>query len=247
MTPLSSLMYVAWTAAVLLSMGGCTAGPDQYVHQRERMVESQIVARGISDRETLRAMRIVPRHRFVPVDLVTDAYADSPLPIGGGQTISQPYMVAAMTELVRPKAGDRVLEVGTGSGYQAAVLASIVDSVYTIEILPALAEMARDRLYALGYTNVVSRCGDGYLGWPDHAPFDAILISAAAEEIPAPLIAQLKEGGRLVMPVGSPYDVQTLVVGEKKNGVFTRREVMPVKFVPLQRNAQDADQSREEK
>ena len=228
-------------------MAGCTPGPDQYVHQRERMVESQIVARGISDRETLRAMLSVPRHRFVPVDLVTDAYADAPLPIGGGQTISQPYMVAAMTELVRPRGGDRVLEVGTGSGYQAAVLASIVDSVYTIEILPALAEMARDRLYALGYTNVVSRCGDGYLGWPDHAPFDAILISAAAEDIPAPLIAQLKEGGRLEMPVGSPYDVQTLVVGEKKNGVFTRREVMPVKFVPLQRNAQEADQNRDEK
>jgi protein-L-isoaspartate(D-aspartate) O-methyltransferase len=211
------------------------------------MVETQIVSRGIIDQGTLKAMRTVPRHRFIPVDLISEAYADSPLPIGGGQTISQPYMVAAMTELVHPLPGHRVLEIGTGSGYQAAVLASIVDTVYTIEILPALAEMARDRLYALGYSNVVARCGDGYLGWPDHAPFDAIVISAAAEEIPAPLIAQLKEGGRLVMPVGSPYDVQTLVVGEKKNGVFIRREVMPVRFVPLQRNAPDTNQSRDMK
>lgn len=241
----SKLLQVAGVAVTLTLMAGCSPAPDAYVRQREQMVQSQIVSRGVTDEGTLRAMRQVPRHRFVPVDEVSNAYADTPLPIGGGQTISQPYMVAAMTELVRARAGQRVLEVGTGSGYQAAVLATIVDTVFTVEILPALADMARDRLYALGYTNVVTRSGDGYLGWPEHAPFDAIVITAAAEEIPAPLIAQLKEGGRLVIPVGSPYDVQTLVVGEKRNGEFLRREVMPVRFVPMQRNASGDDQHRD--
>ncbi len=240
------LSIVHWLTgiAVMLSVTpGCSPSPDTYVQQREEMVRLQIVSRGVTDEATLRAMRTVPRHRFVPVDEVSNAYADTPLPIGGGQTISQPYMVAAMTELVQARPGQRILEVGTGSGYQAAVLASIVDTVYTIEILPALADMARDRLFARGYRNVVTRSGDGYLGWPEHAPFDAIVITAAAEEIPAPLIAQLKEGGRLVIPVGSPYDVQTLVVGEKRNGELIRREVMPVRFVPLQRNATGTDQN----
>lgn len=232
-------------AVMLTLFASCSPTPDSYVQQREQMVQLQIVSRGVTDEATLRAMRTVPRHRFVPVDEVGNAYADTPLPIGGGQTISQPYMVAAMTELVQARPGQRILEVGTGSGYQAAVLAAIVDTVYTIEILPALADMARDRLFALGYRNVVTRCGDGYLGWPEHAPFDGIVITAAAEDIPAPLIAQLKEGGRLVMPVGSPYDVQTLVVGEKHNGELTRREVMPVRFVPLQRNATGDDQNRD--
>jgi protein-L-isoaspartate(D-aspartate) O-methyltransferase len=239
------LRQLTGLGAMLTFMVGCSPSPDSYVQQRELMVQQQIVTRGVSDEETLRAMRTVPRHRFVPVDEINNAYADTPLPIGGGQTISQPYMVAAMTELVQARRGQRILEVGTGSGYQAAVLASIVDTVYTIEILPALADMARDRLFALGYRNVVTRCGDGYLGWPDHAPFDAIVITAAAEEIPAPLIAQLKEGGRLVIPVGSPYDVQTLVVGEKHNGALVRREVMPVRFVPLQRNAPGEDQNQD--
>jgi protein-L-isoaspartate(D-aspartate) O-methyltransferase len=238
-----TLLFVTGFTVIQVCLTGCSSTPDDaYVQQREQMVQAQIASRGVSDEATLRAMRAVPRHRFVPVDEVANAYADTPLPIGGGQTISQPYMVAAMTELVNARPGQRVLEVGTGTGYQAAVLACIVDTVYTIEILPALADMARDRLFALGYRNVVTRCGDGYLGWPEHAPFDAIVITAAAEEIPAPLIAQLKEGGRLVMPVGSPYDVQTLVLGEKRNGAFTHREVMPVRFVPLQRNAPAEDQ-----
>jgi protein-L-isoaspartate(D-aspartate) O-methyltransferase len=247
MINLPRTLHVTEVAVILTLMTGCSPAPDEYVRQREQMVQSQIMSRGVTDEGTLQAMRQVPRHRFVPVDEVRNAYADTPLPIGGGQTISQPYMVAAMTELVHARKGQRVLEVGTGSGYQAAVLATIVDTVYTIEILPALAEMARDRLYALGYTNVVTRSGDGYLGWPEHAPFDGIVITAAAEEIPAPLIAQLKEGGRLVIPVGSPYDVQTLVVGEKRDGRFTRREVMPVRFVPMQRNALDDDQTTDGK
>ena len=242
---LSSVRQLTRVTVMLTLISGCSPSPDSYVQQREQMVQLQIVSRGVTDEGTLRAMRTVPRHRFVPVDEVSNAYADTPLPIGGGQTISQPYMVAAMTELVQARPGQRILEVGTGSGYQAAVLASIVDTVYTIEILPALADMARDRLFGLGYRNVVTRCGDGYLGWPEHAPFDAIVITAAAEEIPAPLIAQLKEGGRLVIPVGSPYDVQTLVVGEKRNGELVRREVMPVRFVPLQRNAAGDDQDRD--
>jgi protein-L-isoaspartate(D-aspartate) O-methyltransferase len=233
-------------SVMIFLVAACSPTPDEYVRQREVMVQTQIVTRGVVDEGVLRAMRSVPRHRFVPVDEVRNAYADTPLPIGGGQTISQPYMVAAMTELAGVRTGQRVLEVGTGSGYQAAVLALIADTVYTVEILPALADMARDRLYALGYTNVVTRCGDGYLGWPEQAPFDAILITAAAEDIPAPLIAQLKEGGRLVIPVGSPYDVQTLVVGEKHRGQFVRREVMPVRFVPMQRNAPDAGKVRDE-
>jgi protein-L-isoaspartate(D-aspartate) O-methyltransferase len=237
------VLSLTGVAVIQFVMTGCSSTPDDaYVQQREQMVQMQIVSRGVADEGTLHAMRTVPRHRFVPVDEVSNAYADTPLPIGGGQTISQPYMVAAMTELVGAMPGQRVLEVGTGSGYQAAVLASIVDTVFTIEILPALADMARDRLFALGYRNVVTRCGDGYLGWPEHAPFDAIVITAAAEEIPAPLVAQLREGGKLVIPVGSPYDIQTLVLGQKLNGQFTRREVMPVRFVPLQRNAPAVNQ-----
>lgn len=238
-------LHVAGFAGTIVLAAGCSPLPDEYAGQRDAMVQTQIVSRGVVDEGVLRAMRGVPRHRFVPVDEVRNAYADTPLPIGGGQTISQPYMVAAMTELAGVRKGQRVLEVGTGSGYQAAVLAFIADTVYTVEILPALADMARDRLYALGFTNVVTRCADGYLGWPEHAPFDAIVITAAAEEIPAPLIAQLKEGGRLVIPVGSPYDVQTLVVGEKRNGQFVRREVMPVRFVPMLRNAPDSGEVRD--
>jgi protein-L-isoaspartate(D-aspartate) O-methyltransferase len=243
MGTLRKLSVFVLAAMVQLWMDGCSsASDDAYLQQREQMVQTQIIGRGIHDEATVRAMKRVPRHRFVPVDEISNAYADAPLPIGGGQTISQPYIVAAMTSLLDLRPGQRVLEVGTGSGYQAAVLASIVDTVYTIEILPALADMARDRLFALGYRNVVTRAGDGYLGWPEHAPFDAIVITAAAEEIPAPLIAQLRDGGKLVMPVGSPYDVQNLVLGEKHNGQFSRREVMPVRFVPLQRNAPSEEQ-----
>ena len=181
-------------------------------------------------------MRSVPRHLFVPEDRRRQAYEDHPLPIGYGQTISQPYIVAYMTELIEPRASHRVLEIGTGSGYQAAVLAEIVDSVYTIEIVPELAESAAERLDRLGYDNVRVRQADGYFGWEEHAPFDAIVVTAAAEHIPPPLVAQLKDGGRMVIPVGSPFRTQTLMLVEKgRRGRVTTKSLAPVRFVPFRR------------
>ncbi len=217
---------------VFLFLGArCEEEPSQLA--REEMVKTQIVARDVRDTATLRAMRTVPRHEFVPRELVRRAYDDSPLPIGYDQTISQPYIVAFMTELIGPRKGQRVLEVGTGSGYQAAVLAEIVDSVYTIELIGELADEASARLKRLGYRNIAVRQGDGYLGWPEHSPFDAILVTAAAEEVPQPLIEQLKEGGTMVIPVGSMREVQSLTVVKKgPHGVVTR-SVLPVMFVPL--------------
>ncbi len=200
---------------------------------REQMVRTQIIARGIADEPTIRAMRAVPRHLFVPRELAQRAYDDSPLPIGYDQTISQPYIVAFMTEQINPRKGKRVLEIGTGSGYQAAVLAEIVDSVFTIELIQELAETATARLKQLGYRNVVVRQGDGYLGWPEHAPFDAILVTAAAEEIPQPLVDQLKEGGMMVIPVGPVREVQSLTVVKKHAAGVVTETVLPVKFVPL--------------
>jgi protein-L-isoaspartate(D-aspartate) O-methyltransferase len=197
------------------------------------MVEDQIVARGVQDTLTVRAMRTVPRHEFVPPEWRTEAYADHPLPIGYDQTISQPYIVAFMTELIQPRGNQRVLEIGTGSGYQAAVLAEIVDSVYTIELIPELAAASADRLKRLGYRNVVVRQGDGYAGWPEYAPFDAILVTAAADDIPRPLIEQLKDGGMLVIPVGSEGSVQELTVVTKRGKEIEIRRVLPVRFVPL--------------
>jgi protein-L-isoaspartate(D-aspartate) O-methyltransferase len=202
---------------------------------RRKMVEDQIAVRGVTDQNVLRAMQTVPRHQFVPSGQVPHAYEDRPLPIGYDQTISQPYIVAFMTEILNLRKHDRVLEVGTGSGYQAAVLAEIVDSVFTIEIVSPLAESARRRLSALGYNNVVVREGDGYNGWPDHAPFDAIMVTAAAEQIPQPLIDQLKEGGRMIIPAGGVGEVQELVLVEKRRGEVTFRNVLPVRFVPLVR------------
>jgi protein-L-isoaspartate(D-aspartate) O-methyltransferase len=203
--------------------------------QRERMVERQIADRGIDDPATLRAMGRVPRHLFVPDGRRGRAYEDTPLPIGYGQTISQPYMVAYMTEIIRPVTGQRVLEIGTGSGYQAAVLAEIVDSVYTIEIIPELHRSSAARLATLGYENVRMRNADGYHGWEDAAPFDAIVVTAAAEHIPPPLIRQLKDGGRMVIPVGSPFFVQTLMLVERNGDSYTTRSLMPVRFVPFTR------------
>ncbi len=203
---------------------------------RELMVREQIVERGIQDPEVLRAMRTVPRHLFVPLGEAGRAYDDHPLPIGYDQTISQPYIVALMTELLRPRKGQTVLEVGTGSGYQAAVLAEIVDTVFTIEIVGPLAAEATERLRRLNYTNVVVRHGDGYAGWQEHAPFDGIIVTAAPEEIPQPLIDQLKEGGRMVIPTGEAWAVQTLTLVEKKDGQIVRRGVAPVRFVPLTRD-----------
>lgn len=207
-----------------------------YEKQRERMVKTQMEARGINDRSTLRALRKVPRHLFVPDQHVSSAYDDSPLPIGYGQTISQPYIVAYMTEVIRPAANQRVLEVGTGSGYQAAVLAEIIDSVYTIEIIKELAAAARSRLTKLGYQNTKVKNADGYYGWKEFAPFDAIVVTAASEHIPPPLIEQLKEGGKMIIPVGSPFMVQQLMLVEKTKGDKIRTtSLMPVRFVPFTR------------
>ena len=203
---------------------------------RDRMVQEQIAARGVSDPAVLRARRTVPRHRFVPDAPPELAYADRPLPIGHRQTISQPFIVAYMTELVRPDPTDRALEVGTGSGYQAAVLGEVVDSVYTIEIVPELAQTARQRLDSLGYDNVRVRTGDGYQGWPTRAPFDVIIVTAAPEEIPPPLIDQLADGGRMVIPVGPEGQTQQLMLITKDDGAVNRRRITPVRFVPFQRN-----------
>ncbi len=209
---------------------------DQYAIERNRMVNTQIIARGISDGGTLQAMRKVPRHLFVPSLYAREAYSDRPLPIGYNQTISQPFIVAYMTELVRPSGGKRALEIGTGSGYQAAVLAEIVDTVYTIEIVPELARESAARLELLGYRNIISKFGDGYTGWLEHAPFDIIIVTAAADHIPQPLKEQLAEGGRLVMPVGNPATVQELVLLFKRKGKITEQRLTPVRFVPLKRN-----------
>ena len=190
----------------------------------------------VYDARVLQAMRQTPRHRFVPPSQVPYAYEDRPLPIGYGQTISQPYIVAKMTELVEPKKGDRALEIGTGSGYQAAVLSLLVADVYTIEIIEPLGRAAQERLRSLGYRNIEMRVGDGYYGWPEKAPFDAIVVTAAANHVPPPLIEQLKPGGRMVIPVGNPFQTQTLVLvtkGHKGPRDIRVRNLMPVAFVPL--------------
>jgi len=203
---------------------------------RERLVAGHLIPQGISDSATLAAMRAVPRHEFVPPDQRPYAYHDTPLPIGHDQTISQPVVVALMTQLVRPRPGMRVLEVGTGSGYQAAVLAETGARVWTIEIFRVLAEEARGRLARLGYRGVTVRHGDGYAGWPEEAPFDAIVVTAGADSIPPALIEQLAPGGRLVMPVGDPRFDQELVLVEKDaGGRVASRRILPVRFVPLLR------------
>jgi len=209
-------------------------GPERYSKSREKMVREQIQARGVKDPSVLRAMRGVARHCFVSSDFLEQAYKDHPIPIGMGQTISQPYIVALMTELLRVKPSDRVLEVGTGSGYQSAVLSGLVSRVYTVEIYPSLAEEAGVRLASLGYKNVKIRQGDGYFGWNEYAPFDAIIVTAASSEIPPPLLRQLKPGGRMCIPVGGRYQVQQLMFIEKrKDGSISTRGVLPVRFVPL--------------
>jgi len=198
---------------------------------REKMVESQIKARGVKDPRVLSALLKVERHRFVPEKYLDSAYSDQPLPIGEGQTISQPYIVALMTELLELKANEKVLEIGTGSGYQAAVLAELAKEVYTIEIVEPLAYMGKKRLSELGYQNVIVKAGDGYLGWPEAAPFDAIIVTAAPDHIPAPLIDQLKEGGRMVVPVGSYAQELKKIV--KKSGKVETTNIIPVVFVPM--------------
>lgn len=207
-----------------------------YKQKRERMVINQIAKRGIKHVHTLDALRKVERHLFVSPGHKHMAYDDGPLPIGYGQTISQPYIVAYMTQIIEPKPNHKILEIGTGSGYQAAILAEIVDKVYTIEIIPELGKMASDRLRKLGYDNVKVIRADGYYGLEEHAPFDAIVVTAATEHIPPSLIQQLKEGGRMVIPVGSPFLVQTLMLVEKKGGKISTSSLMPVRFVPFTRS-----------
>jgi protein-L-isoaspartate(D-aspartate) O-methyltransferase len=214
---------------------------ESFRKQREEMVRTQLAgfewaSEAVRDPRVLEAFREIPRHHFVPAVLVPYAYEDRPLPIGYGQTISQPYIVAKMTELVAPGKGHRALEVGTGSGYQAAVLSRLVAEVYTIEIIEPLGAAARDRLAALGYRNVTVRVGDGYFGWKEKAPFDCIVVTAAANHIPPPLIEQLKPGGRMVIPVGNPFQTQQLVLvtkGSKGPHDLQVQELMPVMFVPL--------------
>jgi len=209
---------------------------DKYVAARNNMVKIQITDRGITNAATIKALRKVPRHLFVPKEYENDAYGDYPLPIGYSQTISQPYIVAYMTEIVRPAEKKKALEIGTGSGYQAAVLAEIVDTVYTIEIIPELASESSSRFKKLGYENIIGKSGDGYNGWPEHAPFDIIVVTAAANEIPKPLIDQLAENGRLVIPVGDPGTVQELMLLVKRNGKIEKSRLTFVRFVPFRRS-----------
>lgn len=211
-------------------------GQEDHATKRKLMVDTQIKARGIRDFATLHALLNVPRHEFVPENMKPRAYDDGPLPIGKGQTISQPYIVAFMTQALRLRPDHTVLEVGTGSGYQAAVLAKIVDSVFTIEIVKELAESAKERLVRLGYSNVVVRSGDGYNGWPEKAPFDAIMVTAGAEHIPQPLLDQLKVGGRMILPVGPHNAVRQLVLITKKKDRIVKKNLMAVRFVPFTRD-----------
>ncbi|RME43621.1 MAG: protein-L-isoaspartate(D-aspartate) O-methyltransferase [Chloroflexi bacterium] len=197
------------------------------------MVARQIAARGVSDPAVLRAMQAVPRHKFVPPELIDQAYADHPLPIGYGQTISQPYIVALMTEKLNIGPGDKVLEIGTGSGYQAAVLAEITDQVYSVEIIPQLAARAAKTLKETGYTTVQTLNADGYYGWEEHAPYDAIVVTAAPDHVPPPLIQQLKDGGRLVIPIGPPGGYQTLWQITKHGDKLETRNLGGVRFVPF--------------
>lgn len=210
----------------------CQVG-DNYEKARLKMVSDQIAGRGISDISTLRAMRKVPRHLFVPDNIKRNAYDDNPLPIGYNQTISQPFIVAWMTELSQPNKKKKALEIGTGSGYQAAVLAETVNMVYTIEIVTELARSSKSLLQKLGYTNIVAKEGDGYIGWEEFAPFDIIVVTAACDHIPQPLIDQLADNGRLIMPLGDPGDIQELILITRKKDRIDRQTISLVRFVPL--------------
>lgn len=206
-----------------------------FANSRQRMVERQIEARGLSDTRVLDAMLAVPRHEFVPEAYWPQAYQDHPLPIGYGQTISQPYIVAVMTDLVDLQPGERVLEIGTGSGYQAAILAQLTDQVYTIEIIPQLAERAQQTFNRLGYNRIVAKQGDGYWGWEEYAPFDAIIVTAAPDHVPQPLVNQLADGGKMVIPIGPPGGYQSLWLLERKGNEVLRYNWGGVRFVPLTR------------
>jgi len=244
LTGMENLSAIKRSAAYIFLAGflavNCCSRPDasnDFAEARSRMVKYQIEARGISDKDVLRAMSGVPRHLFVDSNLSSEAYRDMPLPIGRGQTISQPYIVALMTESLDLEKADRVLEIGTGSGYQAAVLAEIVDSVFTIEIIEELGVKARERLRDLGYGNIEVRIGDGYRGWPEKAPFDAIIVTCAPDDIPDPLIKQLADGGRMIIPVGESY--QQLILVRKEDDSLDKKSIAPVRFVPMTGESQN--------
>src|SRR6266480_469571 len=232
-----------WLIVVLLAAAGCGQKPAPVVDlasERQRMVQGQLKSRGVRDDRVLAAISKVPREEFVPQDSRAASYTDQPLAIGYGQTISQPYIVAFMTEQLHPSSGDRVLEIGTGSGYQAAVLAELVAEVYSIEIIEPLAKRAEATLQRLGYKNVHVKVGDGYKGWPEHALFDSIIVTCAPERVPQPLLDQLKEGGRMIIPVGDKF-AQELYLFEKKNGRLQQSAVLPVRFVPMLRTEKEGE------
>ena len=228
--------YLLFAAIATTGCGQQAPTAADLAAQRQRMVEQQLKPRGIKDERVLAAMGKVPREEFVPADVRPSAYEDGPLPIGYDQTISQPYVVAFMTEQLRPKRSDRVLEIGSGSGYQAAILGELVAEVYTIEIVEPLAKTAEATLQRLGYKNVHLKVGDGYKGWPEEAPFDAVIVTCAPEKVPQPLVDQLKDGGRMVIPVGERF-AQQLYLLEKKNGQLKESVTLPVRFVPMKREA----------
>src|SRR6266481_10163641 len=231
-----------WQCLVAAALAATACGqklsvPLDFAAERQRMVQQQLMARGIKDERVLAAMAKVPREEFVPADSRAASYEDGPLPIGHDQTISQPYIVAFMTEQLRLSPTDRVLEIGTGSGYQAAILAELAAEVYTIEIVEPLAKNAEATLQRLGYKNVHVKVGDGYKGWPEEAPFDAIIVTCAPDKVPQLLTDQLKDGGRMVIPVGERF-AQQLYLLEKKNGQLKESVTLPVRFVPMLREAQ---------
>ncbi len=234
----AALVFFAYACAMSLAFAQTEK---EMTDQRERMVDRQIERRGIENPRVLQALRDVKRHLFVEPEDVTSAYEDHPLPIGHGQTISQPYIVALMTEVIDPQPADRVLEIGTGSGYQAAVLSRLVEHVFTIEIVEALGEAAQARLKNLGYHNVSVKVGDGYKGWPEHAPFDKIVVTAAPPEVPQALVDQLAPGGCMVVPVGSTFQ-ELLLVEKSKGGEISKRVITGVRFVPMVKGKDETKQ-----
>lgn len=239
------IYFVFLVVGVLTPLLSCQAvekPDDKFESARLDMVRNQIAARGISDSTVLKALIKVPRHRFVPDEYLHLAYIDSPLPIGNEQTISQPYIVALMTELIELKASDKVLEIGTGSGYQAAILGELASEVYTIEIIEPLADLAGALLDTLGYNNIFVRAGDGYKGWPDKAPFNAIIVTCAPSDIPKPLVEQLIEGGRMVIPIGE--NRQELVLLKKEKGKIIQQDIIPVRFVPMTGEAENRNKDK---